>query len=82
MFPGITRLETEVALGTNSLPDPVEFQGVDGEGWSKIPHLPFPFLPCPAASVGTRGIKGTCIGVSELLVNSAAGIDASGNTVG
>ncbi|VCX31614.1 unnamed protein product [Gulo gulo] len=30
MFPGITWLETEVALEVNFLPDPVEFQWVDG----------------------------------------------------
>lgn len=82
LFPGITQLETEVALEANSLPDHVEFQWVDGEGWSKTPYLLLLFLPCPAASVATHGIQVTCVGVLGLLVSSAVDIDVSGNIVG
>lgn len=81
-FPGTTRLETEVALEANSLSDPVEFQWVDGEGWNKTPYLLLPFLPCPAASIATQGVKIACICVLGLLVSFAAGIDVSGNIVG
>lgn len=83
MFPGITWLETEMALEVNFLPDPVEFQWVDGEGWSKICYILFPFLPCPAISVVTQtASKSLGIGVLEFLVSFAADIDVSGNIVG